>query len=73
MASNVIDDSDLSSENECEIDDRDCDNSHKQNKIDNADINDENVESVLESFGLPELVASFKSNSLFFFCFRKTV
>lgn len=72
MASNVIDDSDLSSENEYEIDDRDCDNSQKQNEIDNADINDENVDSgdsVLESFGLQELVPSFKSNLLFFLLF----
>lgn len=50
MASNVTDDSDLSDE---------------ESRIDNTGVNVENVETILESFGLPELVASFQSNFFF--------
>lgn len=63
MASNVVDDSDLSSDEESQI--GNCD---EQNKICDAAANIDSVESVLQSFGLQELIASFNSNLFVSFC-----
>lgn len=65
----MIDDSDLSSEDEQKIDyGNHIDNvENVESDCDNAGVNVENIERILESFELPELVASFNSNLLSFF------